>query len=245
MLQGLPMPAVAELGNKWQATTIQALAGLPWAYGHYPAAVIFQRLSGPVTEILHKREAAILKAHDFALLFRPIPPQGVFVGLAEYARRANNATDINAVKRLTTIPTWTKYKDNIFAQSVNEFIQAANTSEDEMYKFIASKPNEFIAMMLIFGPEEIGKHAGKAAEKWFHNGIFVPQFVISELRRYGYITPDKEAFANYLLGILQYASQTNLRNYVMRKSDELRRRQRMQRRMSEIERRRRLREEVE
>jgi len=73
----------------------------------------------------------------------------------------------------------------------------------------------------------------------------MPQVVISELRRYGYITPDKEAFANYLLGILQYASQTNLRNYVIQKSSELRRRQRMQRRMSEIERRRRLREEVE
>jgi hypothetical protein len=245
MYRGLPMPAVAELGNKWQATTVQALAGLPWAYGHYPAAVIFQRLSGPVTEILHKREAAELKAHDFIQLFRPIPPQGVFVGLAEYARRANNATDINALKRLTEIRTWTRYKDNIFAQSVKEFIQAANTSEDGMYKFIASKPNEFIAMMLIFSPEEIGKHASIAAENWFHNGIFVPQFVISGMRRYGYITPDKEAFANYLLGILQYASQTNLRNYVLRKSDELKRRLEMQRKMSEMEKKRRLRKEVE
>jgi hypothetical protein len=245
MRRGLPMPAIAELGDKWQATTIQALAGLPWAYGQYPAAVILQRLAGPVTEIMHKREAATLKAHDFVQLFRPIPPQGVFVGLAEYARRANNATDINAVQKLTEIRTWRRYKDSLFAQSVKEFIEAANTSEDEMYKFIVSKPNEFIAMMLIFGPEEIGKHAGKAAEKWFHNGAFVPQFIISELRRYGYITPDKEAFANYLLGILQYASQTNLHNYVLRKSDELKRRQRMQRRMSEIERRRRLREEVE
>jgi hypothetical protein len=245
MLQGLPMPAVAELGNKWQATTIQALAGLPWAYGHYPTAVIFQRLAGPVTEILHKREAAELKAHDFALLFRPIPPQGVFVGLAEYARRANNATDINAVMKLTEMRTWMRYKDSVFAQSVREFIEAANTSENEMYKFIVSKPNEFIAMMLIFGPEEIARHAPKAAENWFHNGVFVPQFVISGLRRYGYITPDKEAFANYLFGILRYASQTNLYNYITRKKDELNSRLEMQRKMSEIEKKRRLREEVE
>jgi hypothetical protein len=245
MYQGLPSPAVAELGNKWQATTIQALAGLPWAYGQYPVAVIFQRMAGPVTEIIHKREAATLKAHDFVLLFRPIPPQGVFVGLAEYARRANNATDINAVMELTDMRTWMRYKDSIFAQSVREFVEAANTSEDAMYKFIVSKPNDFIAMMLIFGPEEIARRAPMAAERWFHNGVFVPQFVISELRRYGYITPDKEAFANYLLGILQYASQTNLRNYIDRKKDELRRRLMMQRRMSEIEKKRRLRKEVE
>jgi hypothetical protein len=244
MYRGLPMPAVAELGNKWQATTIQALSGLPWAYGQYPAAIILQRLAGPVTEILHKREAATLKAHDFVLLFKPIPPQGVFVGLAEYARRANNATDINAVMELTEVKTWKRYKDSVFAQSVREFVDAANTSEDAMYKFIVSKPNEFIAMMLIFGPEEIARHAPKATENWFHNGVFVPQFVISGLRRYGYITPDKEAFANYLLGILQYASQTNLRNYIARKKDELKRRLEMQRKMREIEKKRRLREEV-
>jgi hypothetical protein len=245
MYRELPMPAVAELGNKWQATAIQALAGLPWSYGQYPAAVIFQRLAGPVTEILHKREAAELKAHDFIQLFRPIPSQGVFVGLAEYARRANNATDINAVVWLTEMRTWMRYKDSVFTQSVREFIEAANTSENEMYKFIVSKPNEFIAMMFIFGPEEIARHAPKAAENWFHNGVFVPQFVISGLRRYGYITPDKEAFANYLFGILQYTSRTNLRNYITRKKDELKRRLEMQRKMSEIEKKRRLRKEVE
>jgi hypothetical protein len=235
MRQGLPAPAVAELGEKWYATAAQALAGLPWAYGHYPPFLLFHKLAGPVTEIQRKRASAVVKTHDFIRAFRPIPAQGVFVGLTEYARRANTLADLNAMLYLTAIPQWVRHQDSLFGQSIHEFLQAANTSEDAMYQFIMSKPNDFIAMMLIFGPEEIQKRAPKVTEHWFHNGQFMPQAVLAGLRRYGYISPDKEPFAEYLLNILRYATQTNLRQYVMRKYRDLLRRQMMQRALSERE----------
>jgi hypothetical protein len=245
MRQGLPAPAVAELGEKWYATTAQAIAGLPWAYGHYPPFLLFHKLAGPVTEIQRKRASAAVKTHDFIRAFRPIPAQGVFVGLTEYARRANTPADLNALLYLTAMPQWVRHKDSLFGQSIHEFLQAANTSEDAMYQFIMSKPNDFIAMMLLFGPEEIQKRAPKVTEHWFHNGQFMPQAVIAGLRRYGYISPDKEPFAEYLLDILRYATQTNLRQYVVRKYRDLLRRQMMQRALSEREAAKQVKEAIE
>jgi hypothetical protein len=245
MRQGLPAPAVAELGEKWYATTAQAIAGLPWAYGHYPPFLLFHRLAGPVTEIQRKRASDVVKTRNFIRAFRPIPAQGVFVGLTEYARRANTLADLNAMLYLTAMPQWLQHKDSLFGQSIYEFLQAANTSEDAMYQFIMSKPNDFIAMMLIFGPEGIRQNAPKVTEHWFHNDQFMPQAVIAGLRRYGYITPDKEPFADYLLNILRYATQTNLRQYVVRKYGDLLRRQMMQRALSEIEAAKQIEEAIE
>jgi len=224
---GMPSPAAVQLGEQW-GEVVQVAAGLPLMFGTYPSMAIFQKLAGPVTEIIRKRASAVVKATEMSQALKPVPSFGVFVGLTEYARRANTLTDINTVIYLTYPPFWLK-REGYFASVVREFAEAGATSEAAVYNFIASKPNDFTAMVAIFGPEGVAMLAGKTGKDWFYQGQFVPQNVIMGMRRYGFLNEANQKLASYLTNILVYTSEHNLRDYAFKKRREIYKRQQIQR----------------